>query len=258
MDTFDLAAFAYSQLGFGKGQRKKVIKDNSTTFSAMKRIGDVCIRIANHRTKLRTWIDNLDKTNFPKQCISIVCLCGDESLDDYPGDETLPDNFKFVCKQYVYDFTSFTKADLKSLKNDIDVTFKNKSYPNNTLPGGQKGKPTKLGEEPNNALNTVHSHIENSSYKYPHLPFNGRHYLRPLTRHLNESSQNNLSFLDNDGCKWDAVCCFNNGNHAAYIVEDDGCYLIYVKGRRGYFRSEYIFPEAFEALKKLPNPCTLD
>lgn len=39
------------------------------------------------------------------------------------------------------------------------------------------------------------------------------------------------------------------------IVVDDHCYMVYLKREDGsYFSTDHIFPEAFEALKTLPNP----
>lgn len=51
------------------------------------------------------------------------------------------------------------------------------------------------------------------------------------------------------------VAVINNGNTA--IVVDDGCYVIYnqssdVSSSKGWGPSAWIFPEALEALKKLP------
>lgn len=84
-----------------------------------------------------------------------------------------------------------------------------------------------------------------------------KNIVRECVQRICEDSDESLKFTDDDGCEWEAVTSFRNGKGIGYIVEDDGCYLIYTKGKNGYWRSEYIFPEAFEALKKLPNPDTL-
>ena len=58
--------------------------------------------------------------------------------------------------------------------------------------------------------------------------------------------------------EYDSLAVFNNGN--SHIIEDDHCYVVvnrhYDKGERtNLFKpTPWIFPEALEALKRLPPP----
>lgn len=139
MTTIDLFHFT-QKLGFKIRKDVSEKLEENTSFSAYKIEDGVEIRISNHKTKLRTWLNNNKANGVPQVCISIVCKCDDE-LDKIPNDTKLPDNVDFSVQQFIYDFRTFTKEDVKALVDNINATFLNKSYPNNALPNGQHPSP---------------------------------------------------------------------------------------------------------------------
>lgn len=128
---------AIKSIGFKTNNN--IIK-NDQSYSAYKIEDGVEVRISNHKTKLRTWLNNNKQNGIPQVCISIVCKCDDE-LDKIPNDTKLPDNVDFAVQQFIYDIRTFTKEDMKALVDNINATFLNKSYPNNALPNGQHPSP---------------------------------------------------------------------------------------------------------------------
>ena len=143
MNTKDLFYFSKS-LGFKISKEVAEKAENkieeNTSFSAYKIEDGVEVRISNHKTNLRTWLNNNKPNGIPQVCISIVCQCDDE-LDKIPNDTKLPENVDFSVQQFIYDIRTFTKEDIKVLADNINATFLNKSYPNNALPNGQHPSP---------------------------------------------------------------------------------------------------------------------
>lgn len=135
MTTLDLFHFT-QKLGFKVRKDVSDKIEENTSFSAYKIENGVEVRISNHKTKLRTWLNNNKQNGVPQVCISIVCKCDDE-LDKIPNDTKLPENVDFAVQQFIYNIRTFTKEDIKVLADNINATFLNKSYPNNALPNGQ-------------------------------------------------------------------------------------------------------------------------
>ena len=58
------------------------------------------------------------------------------------------------------------------------------------------------------------------------------------------------------GAEWVPVATLKGPDNAVcHVVNDSGSYVAYLNRENfGFFRTEYIFPELFDALVKLPNP----
>lgn len=96
----------------------------------------ITIRLANHKTKLRTWTDNYEKGKEPNKCISLV-IYGE---NEHNGDTRLPKNRKDFCvDEYIFDATLFQEEDYVALFHNIKSAIKNGNYSNNPLPNVGKG-----------------------------------------------------------------------------------------------------------------------
>lgn len=116
-------------LEFKSNRLKTNVDEPNERYSAYKIENDICIRIANHRTKLRTWLNNFKDKQFPKKCISIVFL--HENEINQHADCKLPENANFNVDEYVYNMDNINLHEVfNQLKGDIMDAFKTGNYAN--------------------------------------------------------------------------------------------------------------------------------
>ncbi|MBE6195092.1 MAG: hypothetical protein E7140_05115 [Rikenellaceae bacterium] len=65
----------------------------------------ITIRLANHKTKLRTWTDNYEKGKEPNKCISLVIYGEMNIMETQDGDAlrlaTLTTNYIWLCQPFI-------------------------------------------------------------------------------------------------------------------------------------------------------------
>ena len=119
-------------LEFKSNRLKTNVDEPNERYSAYKIENDICIRIANHRTKLRTWLNNFKDKQFPKKCISIVFL--HENEINQGADCKLPENVNFTVDEYVYNMDNINLCEVfNQLKGDITDAFKTGNYANKII-----------------------------------------------------------------------------------------------------------------------------
>lgn len=133
-------------LGFKSNDVKTNVDESDARYSAYKEENGICIRIANHRNKLKTWLNNFKGKQFPKRCISIVFLSNNK-MNQQPNCD-LPSDVNFVVDEFVYNMDNIDWNIVKNqIKGDIQNTFKTGYYANNpieSIEGGEGHKSIKI------------------------------------------------------------------------------------------------------------------
>ena len=267
MNTKDLFYFSKG-LGFKISKEFSEKIEENTSFSAYKIEGDIEIRISNHKTKLRTWLNNNKSNGIPQVCISIVCKCDDE-LDKIPNDTKLPDNVDFSVQQFIYDFRTFTKEDIKALADNINATFQNMSYPNNALPNGQHPSPEYVTKTDSKLIDKLAKKVKKRGGTIVHESFS---FHIPSFEEFSSILESNRTVVVPDDHRYHVigedipfeiapgniehsiVTLQDNAGGTCHICEDDHCYVLYQGNEKdGYVLATHIFPEAFDEIKRLPR-----
>lgn len=254
---------AVKSIGFKTNNN--IIK-NDQSYSAYKIEDGVEVRISNHKTKLRTWLNNNKPNGIPQVCISIVCKCDDE-LDKIPNDTKLPDNVDFSVQQFIYDIRTFTKEDIKGLVDNINATFLNKSYPNNALPNGQHPSPEYVTKTDSKLIDKLTKKVKKRGGTIIH---ESHRYVQTFEEFASILESNRSIIVHNDNCyhvigknipfeiapgniEHSIVTLQDHAGGTCHICDDDHCYVLYQGNEENGFKlATHIFPEVFDVLKTLP------